>query len=324
MCCLRLLRLVFIAGTAAALAACAPSTHQPSPGAAAASTVAPPADHRVHIRVGRGPKDVTYASGSLWVTNFDDNTVSRVDPAAARVVATVAVGQGPITALATDDGIWIANYVGGSVSRIDPATNTVSVTVPTGGKPVGLTAEGGVLWVFQQADPTATLIDTRTAKRVATVATGVAAGWSTAYAGKIWVADFQGGTKQLVAIDPASRTVVIRVRTGAAPIAASFAGGAGWVADTGDATVTRFDPATGRVQATVAVPGGDIGPLLATPGAVWVSVYGGSALARIDPSANAVVATIHVGEHPQRMAVVGSTLWLVEDGADDIVAVSQL
>jgi YVTN family beta-propeller protein len=259
----------------------------------------------------------------LWVTNFDDNTVSRIDPAAGRAVATVPVGEGPITARATDDGIWIANYLSGSVSRIDPTTNTVTVTVPAGGKPVGLTADGVVLWVFDQADATATLIDTRTDKHVATVPTGVAAGWSTAYAGKIWVTDFQGGTKELVAIDPASRKVVTRVVTGAAPIAVSFADSSGWVANTGDATVTRFDPTTGRVQATVAVPGGAIGPLLATPVAIWVSVYDGSALARIDPSTNAVVATIHVGLHPQRMAVVGSTLWLVEDGADDVVAVSQ-
>jgi YVTN family beta-propeller protein len=319
---LRLLRLVLVTGVAAALAACAPSTHQPSTGGAA-STVASPADHRVHVGVGRGPKDVTYGAGSLWVTNFNDNTVSRVDPAAARVVATVPVGPGPITTLATEDGIWIANYLGGSVSRIDPATDRVTVTVPTGGKPVGLSADGGLVWVFNQADATATLIDTRTAKPVATIATGVAAGWSTAYGGKIWVSDFQGGTQQLVAIDPASRTVVTRVPTGAAPIAASFADGSGWVADTGDATVTRFDPATGRVQATIAVPGGDIGPLLATPGAVWVSVYDGSALARIDPSTNAVVATVRVGVHPQRMAILGSTLWLVEDGANDIVAVAQ-
>jgi YVTN family beta-propeller protein len=318
---LRLLRLVLIPGIAAALAACAPSTHQPSTGAAANTVVSPP-DHRVHVSVGAGPKDVTYAAGSLWVTNFNDNTVSRVDPAAARVVATVPVGQGPITTLATEDGIWIANYLGGGVSRIDPATDKVTVTVPIGGKPVGLTEDAGILWVFDQADATATLIDTRTARPVATIATGVAAGWSTAYGGKIWVSDFQGGTNQLVAIDPASRKVVTRVPTGTAPIAASFGDGSGWVADTGDATVTRFDPATGRVQATVAVPGGDIGPLLATPGAVWVSVYGGSALARIDPSTNAVVATVHVGVHPQRMVIVGSTLWLVEDGADDIVAVS--
>jgi DNA-binding beta-propeller fold protein YncE len=127
----------------------------------------------------------------------------------------------------------------------------------------------------------------------------------------------------LVAIDPAQRRVVAQVATGAAPIAASFADGSGWVANTGDASVTRFDPATGQVQATIAVPGGNIGPLLAADGAIWVSVYGGAAVVRIDPSDNAVAATIQVGVHPQRMALVGSTLWLVEDGENDIVALPQ-
>jgi YVTN family beta-propeller protein len=327
---LRTLPMILVTGVAASLSgACATATHSPAiathpPSTApAASGAASPTDHRVHVTVGGGPKDVTYAAGSLWVTNFNDSTVSRVDPVAGRVVATIPVGQGPITAVATGDGIWIANYLGGSVSRIDPATDEVTVTVAAGGKPVGLTADGAVLWVFNQADATATLIDTRTAKRVAIVATGVAAGWSTAYNGRIWVSDFQGGTKLVVAIDPARRRVVTRVSTGAAPIAVSFADGSGWVANTGDATVTRFDPATGRGQATIPVPGGDIGPLLATPDAIWVSIYGGAGIAHIDPSTNAVVATIQVGVHPQRMAVVGSSLWLVEDGEDDIVAVTQ-
>jgi YVTN family beta-propeller protein len=238
-------------------------------------------------------------------------------------VATIPVGQGPITVVPVGDAIWVANYLGGSVSRIDPATNTVNATVVAGGKPVGLAADGAVLWVFNQADATATLVDTRTAKPVATVTTGVHAGWSTAQSGRIWVPDFQGDSKQVVAIDPARRKVVAHVPTGAAPILASFADGSGWVANTGDASVTRFDPATGRVQATIAVPGGAIGPLLATPGAIWVSVYEGGAVARIDPGRNTVAATITVGVHPQKMIVVGSTLWLVEDGENDIVAVGQ-
>jgi sugar lactone lactonase YvrE len=137
------------------------------------------------------------------------------------------------------------------------------------------------------------------------------------------VSDFEGGTKQLVAIDPAQRQVVAQISTGAAPIAASFADDSGWVANTGDASVTRFDPATGRVQATVAVPGGNIGPLLATPSAIWVSVYGGAAVVRIDPTDNTVSATIQVGVHPQRMTLIGPTLWLVEDAENDIVALPQ-
>jgi YVTN family beta-propeller protein len=322
---LRLMRMIVVAGAATVLsAACAattPSPATPAPTPSPATTASSAADHRVRVAVGGGPKDVIYAAGSMWVTNFNDGTVSRVDPIAARVVATIPVGQGPITALQAGNTIWVANYLGGSVSRIDPASNQVTATVAADAKPVGLTAVGTVLWVFSQSAATATLVDTDTANRVATVPTGVQAGWSTAYAGRIWVSDFQGGTKQLVAIDPAQRRVVARVPTGAAPIAASFAGGSGWVANTGDASVTRFDPATGRVQATIAVPGGNIGPLLATASAIWVSVYGGAAVVRIDPTNNAVAATVQVGVHPQRMTTVGPTLWLVEDGQNDIVAV---
>src|SRR5262249_3852778 len=160
---------------------------------------------------------------------------------------TIPVGQGPITAIEAGNAIWVANYLGGSVSRIDPASNQVTATVATAAKPVGLTAVDAVLWAFSQTTAAATLVDTATANLIATVPTGVQAGWSTAYDGRIWVSDFQGSTKQLLAIDPAQHRVIARVATGAAPIAASFADDSGWVANTGDASVTRFDPATGRV-----------------------------------------------------------------------------
>jgi YVTN family beta-propeller protein len=46
--------------------------------------------------------------GSVWVTNYDDGTVSRVDPATNEVVATIEVGRHPDHIAAGEGGVWVA------------------------------------------------------------------------------------------------------------------------------------------------------------------------------------------------------------------------
>ena len=47
------------------------------------------------IPVGTRPGAITYGSGSLWVANQDDQTVSRVDPRTLQTLQTIPVGQLP-------------------------------------------------------------------------------------------------------------------------------------------------------------------------------------------------------------------------------------
>jgi len=60
------------------------------------------------IDVGSDPRAVASAAGSIWAASRSDGTVSRVDPAEDRVLATIPLGASP-TALAADrDGVWVA------------------------------------------------------------------------------------------------------------------------------------------------------------------------------------------------------------------------
>lgn len=65
--------------------------------------------------------------GSLWISNFDNNTVSGIDVATEAVVATIGVGSNPWqTRFIQRDGyVWVSNWGSGSISIIDPLTNTV-------------------------------------------------------------------------------------------------------------------------------------------------------------------------------------------------------
>ena len=97
------------------------------------------------IRVGQAPGAVLVAEGSVWVANSGDGTISRIDPAANRVVATIAVEANP-TRLTADSGeIWVATQQ--ALQRIDPATNQVVHTFPFRIGPGDLLAADGYLWV---------------------------------------------------------------------------------------------------------------------------------------------------------------------------------
>jgi serine/threonine-protein kinase len=57
----------------------------------------------------------------VWVTNHDDNTVTRIDATTGRVIgAPVTVGEKPLGIAAGAGAIWVANYGSDTVTRIQP------------------------------------------------------------------------------------------------------------------------------------------------------------------------------------------------------------
>jgi YVTN family beta-propeller protein len=91
-----------------------------------------------------------------------------------------------------------------------------------------------------------------------------------------------------------SRTGSIKATlpVGARPVAVSSAGGALWVANLDDHSVTRIDPSAAKVVRTIPV---DIVPtaLASSRGGAWVADGTGS-ISRIDPTYNQVAATHHL------------------------------
>ena len=87
------------------------------------------------IEVGGGPHGVAIGAGSVWVTNRDDNSVSRIDPATDEVISETTVGPKPDGLSigensAGDESMWVTSFEGPDLSRIDPLTNEVADTIP--------------------------------------------------------------------------------------------------------------------------------------------------------------------------------------------------
>jgi virginiamycin B lyase len=63
------------------------------------------------------------------VSEYDTDTLFRIDPTTGHIVATIKVGLNPEGVVATPTAVWVANHHDGTVSRIDPATNAVVASV---------------------------------------------------------------------------------------------------------------------------------------------------------------------------------------------------
>jgi hypothetical protein len=97
--------------------------------------------------------------------------------------------------------------------------------------------------------------------------------------------------------------------------------------------VARLDAATGRVEATISVPGtSDFRNLAAGAGSIWVDDTGTATLTRIDPVHNAVVKSVSLNAHPlviDGLAFVDGRLWVAQpdpanDARGDVVAIDPL
>jgi YVTN family beta-propeller protein len=154
---------------------------------------------------------------------------------------------------------------------------------------------------------------------------------------------------------------VTTITVGSQPTALTVDEDAVWVANSGDGTVSRIDPATDQLVATIDVGGqhsniditsvdgavwvttaGDLvqridsesnevvatldvpAPIHPATGfdAVWVSDYDAGSVTRIDPATNEVAATIPVpGSEPHGIAILDDSVWVAMDDTGDVVRI---
>jgi YVTN family beta-propeller protein len=271
--------------------------------------------------VGARPGPIAFGSGSMWVANLDDQTLSRIDPQTLRILRTIPTTGPPTGITASDSGVWVveSNSNPGSasstssvsVSRIDPEFDSfgspvqIGNVIPSG--PGAIAAHGAAVWVApstglltrlsaatgrvqQQVDPNAS-------------PAGIAIG-----EGAIWLTDPESGN--VVRVDPTGLLTPIAVGNG--PAAVAVGAGAVWVVDSIDDAVVRIDPGTRSVVGKIGVGRSPAG-IAFGDGSVWVAGSGDGTVTRIDPSTDKPMATIRVGGSPQAVAIAAGRAWVSVD-----------
>jgi DNA-binding beta-propeller fold protein YncE len=126
---------------------------------------------------------------------------------------------------------------------------------------------------------------------------------------------------------------VTRFRAGPAPVSVAVTPSAAWVLNAGDATISRIDPRTGRVQASFPVYSvtepTDARFTTAADGRLWVIYrspdFDGTAISAIDPSTNETLTTFELGglalqevSSQGDLAVGSGAVWVALEGDDEV------
>jgi YVTN family beta-propeller protein len=206
----------------------------------------------VTVPVGSGEfGSLAAGEGAIWVTTFDEDELSRIDPTTNTVQATISVGVNPEGIAVTPGAVWVSNHRGGSIWRIDPDTNTVVAKIevgPTGPSgPKDIQSAFGALWTSVPNASVVIRLDPET-NAVATIP--VAAVENLTIGDEfIYASD---GLGQINEIQPESNEVVRRFQPDAFPWV--FADGSFWGTD--GSNLLRLDPASFAATEVWHVAGG--------------------------------------------------------------------
>ncbi|MDP9341131.1 MAG: serine/threonine-protein kinase [Actinomycetota bacterium] len=260
------------------------------------------------VAVGQRPSGIAFGEGAVWAVNFDDQTVSRIDPRSGTEVARPG-GVGAATGIATGEGaVWVAETFSDTVSVIDPGLNKVSGTVPVPGA-YAVAVGGGSVWVTSDTEDEVFRIDPQTEQQngppigVGKRPNGIAADDSA-----VWVANSLSGT--VARIDPTTANIVAgKIAIPCQPDQVAIGAGAAWVTCGQANEVAKIDPSKNAVVLTQKVGGSPTGIAVTSDG-VWVACSDAGQVWRLNPSDGRVVARIPVHGSPAGIAVVNGQIWV--------------
>jgi streptogramin lyase len=284
-----------------------------------------PATDRVTSSYGLSghPRSVTVARSRVWVGDFRDGSLWRLDPARGDLQRFTTTGE-PRDLTSLGSSIYVAGDANtifdGSVTRYDAVTGAREAGVKL--TACSVASGEGVVWVA--GCPLIERLSTGPGA-LRTVATKLVPYQRPASAETVRFAmhDMAVGEGSLWVIGDAVDRRVFRVdpRTGAirgitrlpfAPGAIAAGGGGVWVTGSIRDVVARLDPRDGRVQQTIRV-GRGVGGVAVGEGAVWVASALDREVSRIDPTTGTILARIPVHASPREIAVGAGGIWVTAD-----------
>ena len=106
------------------------------------------------FNVGEDPRAVAISSDSVWVANYGDDTVTRLQFDSRGATPTIThfdVGDGPVDVAFGEGAVWVVNQLDRSVWRIDPESGDVVAKIGLGNEPQRVAAGEGRVWVTVRA-----------------------------------------------------------------------------------------------------------------------------------------------------------------------------
>lgn len=259
------------------------------------------------VKVGERPGAIAIGDGVAWIVNTGSNTVVRVDLDTRTVTREVDVGRAPTGIVVAGGSVWVANSGERTVTRINADTGRAVDTIDVGNGPAAITAGPDGIWVALARDSTVVRIDIASGAPDEPIPVAAGPVALVADADALWVAS--SDVAAITRLDPRTGvTPAPPIPLSARPVGMVLAGGSVWVVAE-DGTLTRIDPTTDRVTATVDV-GGSPSAIAADESAIWIADRQGSVhrVDLLDPSGPP--RRVATSSAPEAVATVPGELWL--------------
>ncbi len=205
------------------------------------------------VSLGATPAGLAVGLDSVWVLDKDSPQLLRIDPNVGRVVDKfplpfAGTGYFPAGVAVGDGSVWAAYDSPGQLVRMDPVSGRVVKSIEIG-SPTAIAYGSDAVWIggpydgVTRVDPSTNTVRHR--EHLPNTVTGLAVGdgyvWATISANdKVWLLDTDGNIES-------------SFETGSGPAGVAVAGGAAWVANSRDGTVTRVDPGDPNASKTTRV-----------------------------------------------------------------------
>jgi streptogramin lyase len=186
-------------------------------------------------------------AGGLWIGDWNNHRVVRLDPQTGAVVASLPVGT-PIRIALTPDAVWVGNRDLGTLVRIDPSTNQIVATIAAGREILDVAVSADAVWLTSHQDRTVQRVDPATNQIVSTTALPLVDGGDSAEAALVLVSD-----------------------------------DAVWVGAIGQPALYRLDPRTNQFNGVLRGLGNDPN-VISAAGSLWISNRAGHTVVRVNPT----------------------------------------
>jgi streptogramin lyase len=260
--------------------------------------------------VGTTPSSLAFGDGGLWVANFDDRTIQRVNIADG----TASPAQGGISATPTGIAVgggfvWVTTGFSGQVVRVDPGHANAAKPIDVASGVQGVAYGRDAVWIAGANDGTLIRLDPVTNLTRSLHLPGGAQPQDIALgAGSVWVTDALGG--RVFRVDASSLEVADAVPLlEGQPAQIAFGDGYVWVTSTDSDTLTRIDPETGQPATVQDVGNGPLG-VSAGRGGVWVANSLDGTVTRVDPASTRILQRIRLGFSPEDVAATPDGVWV--------------
>jgi streptogramin lyase len=265
---------------------------------------------QIVARIPAGSSHIALGEGALWL--LGEKTVSRIDLATNRLVATTPVSEFPQALTIGSGAVW-ATRLDGSVTRIDPLTNQVSGTIPVAPSSGlnGIAAGAGAVWVSSGEQGMVYRIDPNTDQVIATIQVEPWPSQIATTQDAVWVTN--PITPILTKIDPDTNQVSAAIRLDCTTRELAADATAVWVACDSVPALLRIDPLTNQIVARIAVGNHPRGVAIGSSG-VWVASITDNTLTLIAPGTNQVTTVYRVGQDPVDVSAAADEVWVALSG----------